>query len=113
MLLSTIGGGDEREAGEERRDPSPDEGRICSVIFERGPKLLQGQLARFLLVAAKRCEHLCSKVAAHYDVAYQSDVFAHPHRDRCAALLVLDTQHAPKKLRFLDDGDHLRAMVEA
>ena len=50
MLLSTIGGGDEREAFEERSDSCLGESRISPVILERCPKLLQGQLARFLAV---------------------------------------------------------------
>ena len=113
MLLSTIGGGDEREAFEERSDSCLGESRISPVILERCPKLLQGQLARFICMAAKRGEHLSRKVAAHCDVTYQSDVFTNAHRDWRIALLVLDPQHSPKKLRFLNDRDHLRSMVEA
>ena len=113
MLLSTIGGGDKREAFEERSDSCLDESRVSPVILERCRKLLQGQLARFICMTAKRGEHLSRKVAAHCDVTYQSDVLTHAHRDRRIALLVLDPQHSPKKLGFLDDRDHLRTMVEA
>ena len=113
MLLSTIGGGDEREAFENRGDSCLDESRVSPVIFERCRELLQGQMARLICMAAKRSEHLGRKVAAHRDVTYQSDVFTHAHRDWRIALLVLDPQHSPKKLRFLNDRDHLRTMVEA